>query len=311
MKNSCNGLNTRVIMDRCKCCVYLTPLHRRCMLIYLPVDSSGKLLSATPATKFKVHSLSSNVSSYNMYLGSHLKPALKPATVPTNETRSYKPYEYYERLSIEREAVDPSLPNITEKEILAIDVDLRYRIYRMALLDQRDVENEFIAHGYKSSISFVPFFQPLTGELINNGTFTKPNSTYKHMHIPNINIAVANMYDFIDDCEQEPFIKVYQNMNSQVRGTSEHDEKFTATLNEPWDSKKALPMEHNLVMRTASFGHGRQRLDMCMQEELVRDSGRFFEAGVYEDMFVPFAIMAAYRKRAYEAESRSLNCKCI
>jgi len=275
------------------------------LLIHFPVGTGGSKPSTIPTAKFKVHSLSPYVSSYNMYLGSHLKPVIVPIV---NGTRLLKPYEYYERLSVERDILDFSPQNTTEKEFFAIDVDLRYQIYRMIRLDQQDVENQFIAQGYKDSMTSVPSFQPHTGEIIDKGTFTKPNSTYKHMHIPDLNIAIANMYGFVNDCEQEPFVKVYQNMNDEVWGTSEHDEKFTATLNEPWDSKKSVPMEHNLVMRTASFGHGRQGLDMCMQEELIEDSGSFLEAGVYEDMFVPFAIMAAYRKRAYETGSRSFNC---
>jgi hypothetical protein len=226
-----------------------------------------------------------------------------------NDTSSSRPFDYYQRLSVERDSWEAYLNrNIPGKEYFAIDVDIRHQVYRVMHLNTSDTENEFLAHGYKTIPLYLPTFHPLSEEIVSNGTFTKTNSTYKHMHIQPLNIAIANMYDFVNSCEQEPFIKVYQNMDSFWGESESRDRKFQAILNEPWDTKKVMPEEYELVMRTASFGHGRQRLDMCIQEEFGEDDGKLVSAGVFEDMFVPFAIMAASRRRAYETNSKVDNC---
>ncbi len=58
--------------------------------------------------------------------------------------------------------------------------------------------------------------------------------------------------------------------------------------------------EHEVVMRTASFGHGRRRLDVCVREDEEVREGELRSVGVYEDLWVPFAVLASYRQRMYE-----------
>jgi hypothetical protein len=226
-----------------------------------------------------------------------------------NTTDQSSPFQYYQRLSIERsvEETHPHL-NIPGDEYIAVDIDLQNQLYRVMHLNSTDVENEFLADGYKKSPSNLPTFEPLLEDLIATGTFSKPTSNYKHMHIPKLNIAIANMYDFVDSCEQEPFIRVYQNLDTYWDESENETKRFAATLNKQWDTKTAAPQEHELIMRTASFGHGRQRLDMCILEEMGEDDGKLVSTGVYEHMFVPFAIIAASRRRAYETDSRSIAC---
>ena len=68
--------------------------------------------------------------------------------------------------------------------------------------------------------------------------------------------------------------------------------------------RKKLPVDHEIVMRTASFGHGRQRLDMCIKEDTDFKKDIEVSKGVSEEFWVPFAIMVAYRERMYEMEGR-------
>lgn len=129
------------------------------------------------------------------------------------------------------------------------------------------------------------------------------------MLVPELNIGIANMYQFVNDYYQEPFIKVYENLSPYWRMDAPGEnptpllaetERFRTTLNEPWDSKKIISPDHEVIMRTASFGHGRQRLDMCVKEDEVEMDGKWVSEGVHEEVWVPFAIMAAYKQRNYE-----------
>ncbi|KAH8786210.1 hypothetical protein BGZ57DRAFT_818243 [Hyaloscypha finlandica] len=269
MKSTCNGFNTRVAM-------YTTG-------------------------KYEVKSLSPNIPSYDMYLGSHLKPILKQgAKSNANATHHF---EFYQRLSISRP--NPASPD-DESQHLAIDVDIPNSLYRIMKLNKSDTVNEYLAYNYKDSATNLPTFHPVSEALISVGSFTAVSATQKHMFIPGLNIGIANMHQFIHDYDQEPFVKIYQNLSPYWRTSiaggpptllpAEQD-LFRKTLNEPWDSKNGVPLDHQLIMRTASFGHGRQRLDMCIQE----DGGeKGVSVGVYKDMWVPFAIMASWKQRMYE-----------
>jgi len=68
-------------------------------------------------------------------------------------------------------------------------------------------------------------------------------------------------------------------------------------------------------MRTASFGLGRQRLDMCIRggnlgrdEEWARANEQWMpglQAGISEDALIPFAIVGTLRLRLMEANVRN------
>ena len=184
-------------------------------------------------------------------------------------------------------------------EHLAIDIDIPHHLYRVLHLNATDLENAYLAYGYKykSSLTSIPTFHPLSETLITNGTFSSVSDKEKHMLLPVINMGIADMHGFIMDYEQEPFVKVYQNHSP----SSSSLDSFNTTLAQPWDSKKKVNEEHEVVMRTASFGHGRQRLDVCVREQ--RDASRWREpVGVDERLWVPFAVLAAYRQRMEEVK---------
>ncbi|KAE9374986.1 hypothetical protein N431DRAFT_533975 [Stipitochalara longipes BDJ] len=275
MKHSCDGLDARVAMY-----------------------TDGK---------FEVKSLSTNVPTYDMYLGSHLKPVLEAGV--GNNTNVMHPFEAYQRLSISRPVT--SSPS-TGLEHIAIDVDIAHRLYRILHLNTSDIENQYLAsnYKYKSSLTSLPTFHPVSETLISNGTFTQVNATREYMLIPELNIGISNMHGFINDYDQEPFVKIYQNLAplslsspaSEYPPTPELAQKkaFKATLNQLWDSKKKVNQYQEVIMRTASFGHGRQRLDVCVKEDGDVRDGKEVSVGVYEDLWVPFAILASYKQRMYE-----------
>jgi len=260
-------------------------------------------------TKFTVRSLSPNIAPYDMYLASHLDPVLVPGI--GNTTNTTNPFEYYQRLSINR----PSPPPLSrDYEHIAIDIDIPSRLYRILHLNGSNAENEYMALGFKSSLTSLPTFHPLKETIISNGSFSKLTKEDKHMLIPELNIGIANMYSFIyGSAEQKPFIKIYQNQSPYWHSFAPGARPllfpmdislFNKTLNEPWDSTKKLSIDHKLVMRTASFGHGRQRLDMCLKEDTDFKKDIEVSKGVSEEFWVPFAIMVAYRERMYEMEGR-------
>jgi hypothetical protein len=242
-----------------------------------------------------------------MYLASHLNPVLVPGT--GNNTNTTNPFEYYQRLSIDR----PSPPPLSrDYEHIAIDIDIPSRLYRILHLNASNAENEYMALGHKSSLTSLLTFHPLEESIVSNGTFSKVTKEDKHMLIPELNIGIANMYSFIyDSIEQKSFIKIYQNQSPYWRSSAPGAPTslfptdislFNKTLNEPWDSKKRPPVDHKVVMRTASFGHGRQRLDMCIKEDTDFKKGIEVSTGVSEKFWVPFAIMVAHRERMSEME---------
>jgi hypothetical protein len=242
---------------------------------------------------------------YNMYLGSHLEPVLVPGV--GNNTNTTNPFEYYQRLSITRP--DSVFDSSNELEHIAIDIDIPSRLYRVLHLNATDTENEYLAHGYKNSLGPLSTFHPLSSILISNGTFTPVTARNKNMLIPELSIGIANMHGFITDNEQRPFAKIFQNLSpywrTETLGASPtllpvEMEKFTRTLNEPWDSKKQVNKDHEIIMRTASFGLGRKRLDMCVKEDMYLREGKEVSVGVFEELWVPFAIMASYRERMFE-----------
>ncbi len=242
-----------------------------------------------------------------MYLASHLDPVLVPGT--GNTTNTTNPFEYYQRLSISR----PSPPPLSrDYEHIAIDIDIPSRLYRLLHLNASNAENEYMALGYKSSLTSLPTFHSLQEAIISNGSFSEVTEKDKHMLIPELNIGIANMYFFIyGGPEQKPFIKIYQNQSPYWCTSAPGAPTsllpmdiipFNKTLNEPWDSKKNMPKDHQLVMRTASFGLRRQGLGMCMKEDTEFKKGIKVSKGILEEFWVPFEIMVAHWERMWEIE---------
>lgn len=69
-----------------------------------------------------------------------------------------------------------------------------------------------------------------------------------------------------------------------------------------------------MVMKTSSFGHGTDRLDICVREGGIfqEEAEKGFKAeevnGMYEAMAVPLAIMSSYRSQGWEMGKRYFRC---
>jgi len=100
------------------------------------------------------------------------------------------------------------------------------------------------------------------------------------MVIPGLDIYLANIYDYAFRKEFEPFVRVF-------RGAGREEEEMRRVLDSKWTDKNSK----GLAIRTASFGHGQQRLDLCMRES----DGKPGVAGVGQDLLVALAILQSYK----------------
>lgn len=98
--------------------------------------------------------------------------------------------------------------------------------------------------------------------------------------------------------EFEPFVRVFR-----IPPTAT-EEDMRKVMDAKWTDKN----DDSVLMRTASFGHGRQRLDMCLREGIL-GVGPFgadlIEETISANLLVPLAIMSSFRKRAYETRLKA------
>jgi hypothetical protein len=230
------------------------------------------------AQNFAIRSLSNSNSNCIFYLAPHLQPAYHSAA----------PFQHYYRLS----GSAYSTPH------MAIDVDLENRLWRAFHLNNVDEANKFLARQHEKGSRKVPPFKAISESRTANGTFSEVSSTHRHMDIPELDFRIANMHDFIDACEQEPFLRIYSTKRKSA------DEKRTIG-EKMWSNEN----DEDIVMRTASFGHGRQRLDMCVREVPGGSKSDGTPVSyVTDDLYVPMAIITAHRLRLWEQRSRSFSC---
>ncbi|KAE8446968.1 hypothetical protein EG329_011450 [Mollisiaceae sp. DMI_Dod_QoI] len=225
-------------------------------------------------SRFIFRSLSPNVDGHNCYLASRLEPNILNHTTP---------FQYFYRLS--------GSTNRTKN--IAIDVDLEHREWRMLRLNDTELVNQWLAYDFRHQKS-LPSFYTVKSEIIKSGIFTTASKNDTHIHIGGLGMSIQNMYFFLDHSNQEPFLRVYDTLglkNDQVK----------SLLAKEWSSKS----DDRVVMRTASFGHGQQRLDMCMKERdaYIIDNSQIGEGipksrrvtGFDDSSLVPFTIIAALR----------------
>lgn len=273
MRNSCKGYDTRIRMDKCG---FSYSTFEVGILTSLLDDENLKRFES-PAQKFNISGLSHNQQNQIFYLASHLQPAYNTAA----------PFQHYYRLS-----GSANIPH------LAVDVDLENRVWRVLRLNNSDEVNKFLAGQNEEGSRRVPLFQPVNEICVINGTFNKVSSSHKHMDIPELDLRIANMHGLIDTCEQEPFLRVYRTNNKTEDVKKSIGDNF-------WSSK----YDKDIVMRTASFGHGRQTLDMCVKEEHVAQSSNGLVKNVMgDDLYVPMALITAHRLRMWEQHSRVFRC---
>ena len=110
---------------------------------------------------------------------------------------------------------------------------------------------------------------------------------------------IGNVLDFVQRCEYEPFIRVYN-----VHGLNAIERDVVGNL--PWSSLSG----DRVIMRGASFGHGRQRLDMCLREGPInpQTEGDTDKKAVADELMVPLAIISALRHRVWESNGRQFEC---
>jgi hypothetical protein len=216
--------------------------------------------------------------------------------------QSDTPFQYYHRLS-------GSTSNTSN---IAIDIDFGKRAWRMMELNATDTVNVWAALnstvGTKgkglAGLPSLPKFRPVSEKQIRNGTFTSIDAQNKHMYIPGLELAMANLDGFLSHCYVEPFLRVFDTSNQ----TAEQTKKM---LDAQWDNKP----NDRVLMRTAAFGHYRSKLSMCIKEiedyngmKDIDDHGD--NKGIEDEMLVPFAIVAAMRKIVVELGTRDVTpCK--
>ncbi|PVH76838.1 hypothetical protein DL98DRAFT_591848 [Cadophora sp. DSE1049] len=265
MKSSCNGLTARASMDG---------------ILWL----RGKNHWVRPATRFVVKELGAPERAYDEY---YLSARVAP-TANISDDR----FQYFHRLSYEG-----------YENNYAVDVDIPNHEWRMLELDKEDTTNRWLAYGSRQNAEVGTFqIKPILAEpqatLLRKGNFSAVNSSHRSMLIEDLELVITDLWGFIDDCNLEPFLRVF-NVTDM--------ESFEEI---PWEwTSKPHAKE---VMRTASFGHGRQRLDMCIRPAEYDATHNWAE--VTEQVakqLVPFAIIAAHRQRAFESNHRGFQCGAI
>ncbi|KAG4442712.1 hypothetical protein IFR05_001819 [Cadophora sp. M221] len=263
MKNSCNGLDTTISLDA---------------------------YPGVPATKFiESYELGSSTKhvTKNWYLAHHLKPTAEP---------SDSPFQFYTRLS-GRISYRP----------FAVDVDLEHNAWRLYQLNEYDLGNQWLAYDSKKlswadDLPSLPKFPQLKETLLSKGTFTQATILEQEMEIPQLDMVITNMYQFLNDPEYEPFLRVFN-----LRGFNASIEFEEQGEKEPVDLWSSKPHARE-VLRMAAFGQGRGQLTMCAREYIGYRDGKPVESkdtGIHQAELVPFAIIAAWRQRYIETGMRA------
>lgn len=137
-------------------------------------------------------------------------------------------------------------------------------------LGGNDTTNEWLAYGQKQvaneAFPFLPSLTSPSSFESRNGTFSTISKQNPHLQIPELELTIANMYSFMSYCHREPFVRVFDLSSLPSREIILHSdaEKLVDT---EWTRK---PHERE-VMPTTSFGAGRQRLDVCVRNEEVKE----------------------------------------
>jgi hypothetical protein len=232
-----------------------------------------------PRTQFSLHTYTLGGKDEKFYLGEHFRPL----------ALSKEPFQHYYRLS----------GHMNNTGAVAVDVDFQNYQWRIMHLNQTDEANEWLG---KSSVSewpkvvhHLPLLQPISEKRVRNGTYD--NFISDHLQIPELGLGIQNMLKFLKRCDNEPFLRVFDTSKSKNK------EELLQLMRRDWHDKN----QEDVVMRTASFGHGHQRLDMCMKET-DESSGHLASSVMREELLVPFTIISALRLRAWETDLHTFNC---
>ncbi|KAI9641549.1 hypothetical protein NHQ30_010361 [Ciborinia camelliae] len=236
-------------------------------------DTRVMMGTKVPRSTYDFRSLSASVADQSFYLA----PIFEPQ-VDSNQT-----YQYYHRFS----------GDSANSANIAIDVDVDNGVWRAMQLSEPDERTKWLALGRKSADGALPQFKNVNATEWANGTI---ESHGPHLVLPEWEAVIQGLHDAHRHREIEPFIRVY---DTQL--IPEHVERL---MQSSWDWSPKHRLDPNILMRTASFGHGRQRLDMCLKEDFYYTSeGEVAEfEGVSDHSLIPFAVLVATRMRRFETD---------
>ncbi len=260
-------------------------------------------------SRFTAKSLVLNSPLRHFYLAEHANPT---------DGNSKEPFQYYQRLS----------GSTSQHFSIAIDVDIAHQQWRLFSLNGTDAANQWLSYDSKQrefgQLPKVRSFPKPAEELLAAGEFTPVNATERIMLLPELDLAILGMWGFLHKFEQEPFLRV---VNITDYTEAMHHDKKLRIVEDGW-TWTPHPRE---ILRTASFGHGRQDLTVCVRENShvldpsdVQAENREKSVGapprqdiwgIQTYQLVPFAIISSYRQRIKEtgvrattlAEARSLS----
>ncbi|EMR85721.1 putative capsule polysaccharide biosynthesis protein [Botrytis cinerea BcDW1] len=228
------------------------------------------------ASTYTLRSLNASIENQTFYL----------APIITPQFGSKVPYQYFHRFS----GSTANTPNY------AIDVDIDHGVWRELHFNGTDELTKWWASGRKKYPSVHPIFDNInTNESATklNGTFVTRNG---HLWLPDFDLIIQGLEDSRNHAEIEPFIRVF---DTQGLPHSRTEKLLSPKWN--WNNRR----DPSILMRTASFGHGKQRLDMCVKENFYYSSSGAQQKldGVSDGSIMPLAIIAAFRMRMDEMDA--------
>ncbi|KAF7944416.1 hypothetical protein EAE96_010812 [Botrytis aclada] len=236
-------------------------------------DTRVEIGTSFAASTYTLYSLNSSIENQTFYL----------ATVLAPKFGSKEPYQYFHRFS----------GNTTNTANFAIDVDIDNGVWRELHFNGTDELTKWWASGRKQYPSVHPIFDNVT----ETESATKLNGSFVirdgHLWMPGFDLIIQGLEDSRKHAEFEPFIRVF---DTEGLLHSRTEKLLSPKWN--WNNRH----DPSIVMRTASFGHGRQRLDMCVKENFYYSSSGAPQKldGVSDGSIMPLAVIAAFRMRMNE-----------
>lgn len=121
---------------------------------------------------------------------------------------------------------------------------------------------------------------------IKYGTWSNPTTMLNHtLKIPELDLYIPHWYEFTQSSAYEPFLKFHR--------TSYMTDGEKQNL---VDSKWTKNNDETVLMRTASFGHGKAHPSVCIRNADWREDGKVVK-GLGDDMLVPLGLLQVYRLR--------------
>jgi hypothetical protein len=240
-----------------------------------------------PSEGFRIRALDGKSKDQRFYLGNHLKPVYN-----SNQT-----FQYYHRFT----------GNMNGNRHLAVDVDIQNRVWRMLNLSAPNLETKWLATGFNSKTLRLPKFSQINETGLWEGVFNTVNATRtergkeakRYLYIPDLEYVIADFPDFLNRCEYEPFLRVYDTQGMETKSIHE-------LVNRGWTNKDESGSFRE-VMRTASFGHGRHGLETCLHMESF-GTEQIDDEWYAPSIIVPLAIISSMRLRMWEMKVRGFRC---